>query len=91
MHDNFSQRFPSTTFISQIAVLDETNWPDDVLEKTPCGTTEISSVCKTMYFSMKQTADVLNDFAELKKTRKLKPQLAELQRLINVYPVSSAC
>jgi hypothetical protein len=61
------QRFTWTDFLSNIQVLDKSNWPDDKVERTLYGDREVSSLCKDLGFKAKDTVDILFQYSEYKK------------------------
>jgi len=87
--DKMRQRFVCTDLLSNLKALDEANWPNDPIERTLYGDKQVSSLSKDLGFETDDIVDILFEYAEFKKTRIAKSKLALLQRLVNIYPVSS--
>ena len=90
LHDNTSQRFPYTDFITAARVLCKETLPADPLQKALYGDSEIAMLCKSFNISSTLAADILLDFAVFKRTGEVGKALNVLMDLLAVLPISSA-
>lgn len=88
--DNLASRFPATKLLESAKVLDECNWPKDATARALYGDSELAYICKLMQFNSDESADLIFDFAKLKKGQQRSTSLSNLFNKLAVFPVSSA-
>lgn len=77
-------------FIALYFVLNTSSWPKDPLQRALFGDVEISELCKQFQMDSCTGANILFDYALLKKNEVVGPNLQQLIHWLQVLPISSA-
>jgi len=89
LHDNLIQIFP---LLANASRLEQTNWPDDPLQKTLHREAEVAKLCKEFGLASSVAAEVVKEFTIFKKTsgKQTGPNLHALMQTSEVLLISSA-